>query len=110
MIKTCSWCRHSFTCRKPKRQFCSRKCSADSRSRDFYKGIGRKGGTVKAERLRPQIIAKCKELAKGLEPWAAFKAGALWQERRSNYTTYSRGVRMGYAKGWEACAKAMRVA
>lgn len=105
--KPCAYCQRPFIPHDPQRRYCSRQCAADARGSAFYAEMGRKGGRHRAEKLRPGQIEKLKALAAGLEPWEAFKAGAQWQCKRTNSTSYARGHRSGYAKGWDDCAAAM---
>lgn len=81
--KPCAHCRQPFRPTLSTRQFCGRKCSAQSRGRENYQAMGRKGGIARGEKHLVTVLATYKQMVAGLEPWEAFKAGAKWQRRRT---------------------------
>jgi hypothetical protein len=108
MRKHCAHCQQMFNAERRTRRFCSKRCSAQSRPSDFYRGIGLKAAETRYPDRYTAMRNAFERWAKDLDPWRAFQVGAIWQKKRSSVTGYSRARRAGYAEGYLAGIQAER--
>jgi hypothetical protein len=105
MIKSCALCGDTFTTTHSQQRHCSQTCGQRSRvnrNRRQHRQISRLGGKATAIVVRQQRDRE----------WATAYPGVpldvLRTIRTQAYSAgWNRGNRLGYAQGWEACAKAM---
>lgn len=103
MRRHCQHCQQMYVAERRKRKYCSRQCAADARPRESFQASGRKGMAIRYPNRIAEMRERYQTLSAGMTPWQAFQAGAKWQRRRE----YNRIYRVGYAAGWEGCAKAV---
>ena len=106
LAKTCQICHCAFLPHRPSQKFCSNQCSANSRSKAFYRAMGKKGGSLSGERKKQALKAALAGKIGHLPPVEAFLEGARWQTRRLTNGIARRKKTEGFQQGWDACLEA----
>jgi hypothetical protein len=106
MIKSCAVCGNTFQTTHSQQRHCSQTCAQRARTkrdRLQHRQISRLGGKATA------IVVRQQRDREWIKKYPGVPLDVLRTIRTQAYSAgWNRGNRLGYAQGWEACAKTQR--
>lgn len=98
--KRCQHCQQMFIAERKRRTYCTRRCSTQARkqaSPDFYREMGRKGGTRSGATRSRTLEARLRKL---LGESASLSDAYRLAKQNTRRSLYGNGWRAGYRAGW----------